>query len=374
MLLAVAATPIATFGAAHAFPGFGPWAADSLRAVVGTERVAQLEDTVYSVRDSVNQVTRAGERPQAYWDVPAGDDVQEIEPYLPAAPAAVPLPPAFAPTPVRVPFPEVSAAGDGVWIEVSKKQPSLKKTLIHPDPQRTWAELFVVAVDLTQVQLEWVPGLHEPESAAARSNEFRRTGRIPSEAESTLVAAFNGGFKTQHGKFGAEINGTTLVAPRNHSCTLAQTRDGNLRLGTYEDLDTDQEFRWLRQTPGCMIENGVIHPGLARDDTKNWGATLEGGTVIRRSAIGLSADGQTLFVGISNDTTARALALGMQSAGAHTVAQLDVNYSYPKFVLFDGKTSEPTPRSLVEGFVVHENQYLRAESRDFFYLTKNPSS
>lgn len=368
-LVVTAVAPVALLGATHAFPGFGPFAADALRAVVGTDRVAHLEDTVYSVRDSVNQVTRSGEAPRAYWAVPDQVVAKDLSNH--GSTTSPRVAPSFSPATATIPFPEVSAPGDGVWIEVSAGETSLRKTLIHPDPTRTWAELFVVAVDLTQLDLTWVPGLTEPENTTPGSDEFSRVGTIPAEARPSLIAAFNGGFKTQHGNFGAQIDAVTLVTPLAHSCTLAQSHDGKLHLGTYATLKLDPEMRWLRQTPGCMIEHGAIHPGLVREDTKNWGATLDGATVIRRSALGLSVDGKTLFVGISNDTTARALAVGMQSAGADTVAQLDVNYAYPKFVLYDHGSEEPLPRSLVDGFSVHDHQYLRGEDRDFFYLTKN---
>jgi hypothetical protein len=183
------------------------------------------------------------------------------------------------------------------------------------------------------------------------------------------LAAFNGGFKTEHGKFGARSQGVTLVPPRPKQCTLGQTAAGEIVLGSYARLERPAGLVWFRQTPGCMVEEGALHPGLEREDKTNWGATLDGGTVIRRSAIGLSEDRKTLFVGISNDTTARALALGMQSAGAQTVAQLDVNYAYPKIVLFDELGDRRAPHSLVDGFVMRDDQYLTPEQRDFFFVT-----
>ena len=120
-----------------------------------------------------------------------------------------------------------------------------------------------------------------------------------------------------------------------------------------------------------MLENGVLHPGLRSTDTKNWGATIDGDTVIRRSAVGLSSDGTTLFVGISNSTTARAMALGMRDAGAVTVAQLDVNFSFPRFVVYeeadDGKLSAV---GAVKGFLYEPDEYLgHSSTRDFFYVT-----
>jgi hypothetical protein len=121
-----------------------------------------------------------------------------------------------------------------------------------------------------------------------------------------------------------------------------------------------------------MVEDGRLHPGLTDESTKNWGATLEGGAVIRRSAIGLSADGRRLFIGISNDTTARAMALGMQRAGASDVAQLDVNWSYPKILLFPRDASgKRHATTLFRGFLFDADDYVRKPSpRDFFYLVR----
>lgn len=356
--------------AAHEVPGFGPWAADTLREVVGVEGVAKLEDTAYAMRDAVQRVTRKDEAPKSYWEVPQSA--------LPIAANIAPLEvlPAeshdWSPAPADIPFNAVAAPGDGVWVRMNDvgDGSEMKKTLLHPDPKRTFAELFVVAIDLEKASVSWVPGRTEPQNVAPGAEALKRPAVILQQAHATLLAAFNGGFKTEHGKFGAKSEGITLVPPRPLQCTLGQTESGKLVLGTYKSLPEREQLTWLRQTPGCMVEDGKIHPQLSSDASTNWGATLDGGTVIRRSAIGMSADEKTLYVGISNDTTARALALGMQAAGANTVAQLDVNYAYPKFVLYEGTSERLSPRSLVDGFVLHDAQYLQAESRDFFYLTR----
>jgi hypothetical protein len=94
--------------------------------------------------------------------------------------------------------------------------------------------------------------------------------------------------------------------------------------------------------------------------------------VIRRSAIDLSSDQSRLYVGISNDTTARALALGMHHAGAADVAQLDVNWSFPKILVFPrGSSGQLEPRSLFKGFLAKKGEYIQQPSpRDFFYLIR----
>ena len=103
---------------------------------------------------------------------------------------------------------------------------------------------------------------------------------------------------------------------------------------------------WYRQAPECMVREDKIHPGILwKAGIKKWGATLDGETVIRRSAIGINQARDILYVSITNHTNARVLAEGMRHAGAVEVAQLDVNWSYPKFVLFESKTAGRTAQS-----------------------------
>ena len=148
-----------------------------------------------------------------------------------------------------------------------------------------------------------------------------------------------------------------------------------MRIATWKNLAGDEaEMLWFRQAPACMYEDGKIHPGLAVGGNAHWGATLDGDTVIRRSGIGLrTQQGDVLYVAITNHTTARAIADGMHHAGAADVAQLDVNWSYPKFVLFEagsrGGRARPwrSPRASSS----REDEYIRKRSlRDFFYLMR----
>jgi hypothetical protein len=121
-----------------------------------------------------------------------------------------------------------------------------------------------------------------------------------------------------------------------------------------------------------MVEDGVLHPGLRDPKARRWGSTLEGDTVIRRSAIALSQDGYTLYVAVSNYTTASVLAQGMRAAGGWNVSQLDVNYSFPKFLLFPrDRAGVRHAASLFKGFLFEPNEMLRdPASRDFFYVVR----
>jgi hypothetical protein len=88
--------------------------------------------------------------------------------------------------------------------------------------------------------------------------------------------------------------------------------------------------------------------------------------------MGVDEAGQRLYFGISNHTTATAIAGGMQHAGAFTVAQMDVNFSYPKFVLFERREAggKRIAVALASGFEFSEDEYIRKRNpRDFFYIT-----
>jgi hypothetical protein len=193
---------------------------------------------------------------------------------------------------------------------------------------------------------------------------------VPERDRGELLAAFNGGFKTRHGHHGMRVEGTTLVPAREGLCTIAAGADGSLSVGPWNSAAVDGAL-WWRQTARCLVEDGVRHPDLIQELTRSWGAAVGGETVIRRSAIGLNADRSVLFVGVSNSTTAVALAEGMRHAGAHDVAQLDVNQAFPRFLTYDrGQDGELHAVPVARGLVYTDGHYLRAaSSRDFFYLT-----
>ncbi len=377
LALGLAAATISGWIAVHRFPWAGPLVADSLRAAIGVDAVTKLEDFVYGIEDRWNRFARSDEKPKAYWEVPSGEADATPKPSA-SAEGPPPLPP-FRPKDVGPVHESWSAPGDGIWVAVNdprhpEEDPHLRKTLLHPDQYRSWAELFVVAVDLRRVDVHLVAGRYEPKTFEPDAKDYERPARIPESAHSRLLAAFNGSFKTEHGYYGMRIDGVTLVKPRERACTLALYRNSQLRIAMWPQLQAQQaDMIWYRQAPSCMVEDGKMHPGLLDPNARSWGATLDGETVIRRSAVGLNRARDVLYVSISNHTTARAIAQGMKHAGAADVAQLDVNWSYPKFVLFQPREedSQLVAVALAEGFEFSEDEYIRSRShRDFFYLTR----
>lgn len=410
VVIAVPVVVLSLWIGVNRIPWLGPIVADGLRAVIGQDAVAKLEDIGYAIQDRVYHYTRKGEKPKAYWAVPdstanlpeptagaGGSDVAQSptattgltaeavatapEPEAPKAPA--PEVPAFAPKHVGPVHASWSAPGDGQWVpiavpDVPSAAPHMYKTLLHPDKNRSWAEVFVVAMDLRRIDLHLVPGTKEPIATEEAAMGVERPGVIPEAEHGRVLAAFNGGFKTEHGRYGMRVGGVTYIAPRNDVCALALYNDGSIRIGSWPNLAASEEsMSFWRQTPACMYEDGELHPNLRAGAEKKWGSTLDGETVIRRSAIGVDAAGTTLYMAISNHTTALAIATGMHHAGAASVAQLDVNFSYPKFVLYEKKTGpdgtvNPLRQAvaLADGFEYSPDEFIRQPARrDFFYIT-----
>ncbi len=354
----------------HEVPGFGPAVADGARAVVGPGPVAWLEDVSYGVADWFNTLTRGREAPRTYWAEEASADAPPVE-QAPGSPDPLAAaPPAFEP-----PFEAVAAEGDGRWIPMRAPQDpgpvAMYKALVHPDPKRPFAAVAVVAIDLRQIDLHLVPGTDEPKSM--RVPRADRPGKIPDEDQEVLVAAFNGGFKAMHGNYGMRMGDRVFLPPRAIACDVAMGPSGQVVIATHEVLEpTEPKLLWYRQTPPCLVEGGEPNPGLLHEFNRNWGATVGGDTIIRRSAVGLSKDKRHLFYALGDAVTAQSIGRAMIVVGAHDAAQLDVNYSYPRFLLFErGEGGAAATAPIIPDIKYHPSEYVRTPSpRDFFYLTR----
>jgi hypothetical protein len=358
--------------AVHRVQWLGPAIADGLRSVLGPGPVAWMEDAAYGVQDWVNRWRYADDAPKTFWEVPEGLPTGDHPPQAPEKATPSWQPPGF-----EAPFDEVATPVDGKWIPVDdprrpQADPVLFKSMVHPDRRRSFAALAVVAIDTEALDLHLLAGTKEPTSYRVPRDE--RPGMIPKEHQDDLVAAFNGGFKTTHGHYGMMLDGVEFVPPREIACTFARYRDGRYRIRTWTQLEGDvDEMRYYRQTPPCLVEEGELHDRLRYQEyAKGWGATVSGDTIIRRSAIGLSEDGKTLFYGIGEAMTAQSLARGMKAAGAHDAAELDVNYSYPRFLFYEQREGDKMPKAascLIPNVEYSKWHYVgQASPRDFFYL------
>jgi len=308
----------------------------------------------------------------------ASTDTPLASPPPTAQQAAKPPPdpgPSFPPPSFAPPFARTGKPGDGTFALIeegaAKGTGTLARALVHPHPVKPDPYVVIVAIDLRKVEIALVAGTEEPTSDVVPKE--RRPGLVPPEDLPSLLAVFNGGFMARHGKWGMMVGGDVFLPPREEGCTVGLLEDGSVRVASYPAIaKMGAELRAYRQTPPCLIEGKTLDPRLpAEDRVRLWGAAVGGNREIRRTAIGMHEDGVTLLFGIGEWVWARDLAAAMKSAGAASAAELDINWSYTRFLLYDRSSPPAVVSTLIEKVEYSKTGYVsKPATRDFFYLKK----
>jgi hypothetical protein len=122
-----------------------------------------------------------------------------------------------------------------------------------------------------------------------------------------------------------------------------------------------------------LLEAGELHEKLAAFNERPWGGFDPKRKTRRRSALGVDVSGRTLFYGIGEEVGPRVLAEGMRYAGAHFAAELDINWSWTRFLMFGQSTTKPglkVTSTLIPKMVHQDRQYVeKTSARGFFYVT-----
>ena len=262
--------------------------------------------------------------------------------------------------------------GEGVWspyIQNADGEVIAHRSFVQPDPERPYSVVAIVAFDLAKIKLNFVLGFEEPYNPEAP----KRSGKIPEEHKvpGTLLAAFNGGFKGQHGQSGAMSGGLEVLPPRDGLGTVAMYEDGNLALGEWgsEILETGDMTAW-RQNGPLVVQDGEINPRIYNNDPKDWGYTVDDVSPTLRSGLGVSQDGNTLYYFAGTKLTMEALANSMLAGVAWDGIQLDINNYWVHFVVYPADLDELKPEPLLPELMIENfDRYLDAFGRDYFYIT-----
>ena len=387
-------------------PATGAAVADGLRSIIGPEAVAEIESFQFRLQDAFNRTRYqvSGGQSQISWadsgnGTSAPSKAITAKPAVgksPANPAAKPQtnPPAEPVTnqpvtPGASQAPDLSvdvvtapSPVDG-WQSFGpliNDAPVMARTVVKPDPARPYAQAAAVRIDLSNTQLHAVPGTVEP-VAAKGTPAFKRPGEIPpvDQSPDTLLAAFNGGFKAIHGRYGMMVDGITLLPPTDNLATLALYKDGSVRLGAWgRDFSASNDMVAFRQNCPLLIDQGVINPHVTDENRREWGYTVKNLDTTWRSGIGISQDGRFLIYAAGNSLTVQSLAEALRQAGAYYAMQLDINGFYTRFVTYQVADN---PQAFGYPVIAHKllNEmsgdpalFLHPYDRDFFYLTTKP--
>jgi hypothetical protein len=373
-------------------------AAELTRSLIGDENTARLEAWYFRIQDRIDRtkysifggesdpfgsggvlvsVIPAVERPPiVYYPIVDGAAALNSE-QLRAQLAAL----NFA-TPKPMTLPEVRllldepAEGEGVWTTAGlpRSSPSdilMAKTYVRPDSARPYASVAVLLIDARRVRLHFTGGTKDP----GGDRGVPGPGRIPDEAYSRLLAAWNGGFQGAHGAFGAYGDGQTYRPLRDGYASLVVMKDGTLKMGAWgDDVTWSDDIESVRQNAILLVKDGEISSRVG-EGNNTWGYVKVDSTefITWRSAVGLTKDGD-LLVAAGNSLSAESLAKALWAAGAHTAMQLDINNPYVLTSLFfpqpDGSLHA---ERFVEAMPDSPGRFLKTQERDFFWVTLDES-
>lgn len=392
---------IAGFVLVMAWPGLGAQGANLLRPLIGNQGVAALETVYFTVQDGLKkwQYRLGLTQPETPWEVAPVPTPLPLPSFTPTAPpptvvqvvvemtpTAIPsptLPPTETPIPTPTPWqpdlvsPMGTLAGEGIWSPYLYSPDSLAvayRTFLQPDPDRPFALAAVVAFDMRQTELHFVLGTEEPGVAGGP----RGFGRIPEQHKQAgfLLAAFNGGFQTTHGNFGAMADGILAVPARDGFGTVAMYEDGSIAIGAWgEDIvERDDLVAW-RQNGRLVIHRGVVNERVFNNSLADWGGTINGEIVTWRSGLAISQDRQVLYYVAGPSLSMPILAQVMLQIGAANGLLLDINASWVHFTAIEA-AADGTLLAVPlfpQGMETLLDRYLRPHRRDFFYLTMGSS-
>jgi hypothetical protein len=215
-------------------------------------------------------------------------------------------------------------------------------------------------------------GLHvgssDPPTGAATVVADSGSAIGPDEAPA-LLAAFNGGFESNTGAGGFELNGQVLVPLVAATATLAIDTNGAAHVGIWgQGLPAPREqVASIRQNLSPLVAGGRPSPQIAT--IAAWGATLGGGSSVARSSLGEDSAGNLIFAA-SMAALPSDLANALIGAGVVTAMELDIN---PQWVQLASASAQGGPLAAgIPGQHRPANQFQVGWTRDFVTVLANP--
>jgi hypothetical protein len=261
-----------------------------------------------------------------------------------------------------VPRVEPPLEGEGKWSGIAKAQgvdvmwaTSLRPLPAYPSVVGSFAVIDQTATHAALFNGNDIPG----------GRDWSLTNRVPSDHQTALLAAFNGGFRFEHIKGGYKNEGREVRPLINGEATVAIDRKGKVTIGEYgRDITDDGSYISFRQNLPLLVDGGVAKV----NDHKGtwWGADYGDVIFVVRSSVCVLADGRLMYGSIGK-VDANLLAETLVSMGCVKGMQLDINGQWPTFQVFpvgeDGAKHGAFLDSRMGG---SRDRYLNGSTREFF--------
>jgi len=247
---------------------------------------------------------------------------------------ALPVPAPVVP-PASPPLP-----GEGQWHPAGRLVngvPAVYEAFVRVDPVHTSFVAGIAWMDTRLLRATLYSG-----SSIPGGGPYRDTAPITSTAATSLVAAFNAGFRMPTANGGYYTDGKTVLPLRTGAASFVIYKNGSVAVGAWgSDVTMTPQVVSVRQNLDLVVNGGKAVPGLNSGNYQNWGLTLGNNVYVWRSGVGETANGALVYVGgpyLSIATLANLLV----RAGAVRAMELDINTTWVNYATF----SPPTPNGV----------------------------
>ena len=182
-----------------------------------------------------------------------------------------------------------------------------------------------------------------------------------------VIAAFNGAFKLTYHDVGFLSGGRVAVTLKRGLASVVTYTDGTTNIGTWGNgvPSVRRAVFSVLQNQHLLVDRGAPAPTLASCVQNCWGGTIKYLTVVARSGMGITADGQIVWAA-GEQLSPSALASALITAGAVRAIELDINPFWVAGYLYTHHPSGPVAVGVVPGMRGIAGVLLAPYSRDFF--------
>lgn len=268
----------------------------------------------------------------------------------------------YTPPPIKPVFTKPLPA-EGVWHRAGPRvdgAPPLLVATYRPSTVYPSIVAYVLWIDHTRTDLAYYPGRYEPPDAVDRGPMM-----VPVDQRNRLLATFNSGFTHVDTNNGSAVNGHTDEPLTDGNATLVGYRDGTVNIVKWTGgPDAPSNIAWARQSLTPIFWDGKLNPELNIDpNSVQWGYTLGGVTFTPRTAVGIDAHGNVMFV-VASQATVISLAQILQHIGAVRGMEFDINPEWHTLITYSHENGLG-PTMVEPQSQQSPDRYLTPDDRDF---------
>ena len=264
-----------------------------------------------------------------------------------------------------VPIAAGQIPGEGVFSPVvvgPLGNPIVETAALRPDADHTSNLAYVAWLNQKALSFTLHPGYQQP------GGNWDETDYLSQEQLPRLVATWNGGFKVDpdDAMGGFYEDGRTAVPLVYGKAAEVFLKDGSLKIGEWgRELNMTSNVAAVRENLNMLVDNGEVTVGPLDGSGADWGYTIRGWYYIARSGLGMTANGDIVYVG-GTQLSVYTLAKLLKAAGAVEAMELDINPDWTSFMTYNGlqNPKNPSPQKMWD-FDQPADRYFSPSDRDF---------